>query len=102
MMRMGAFFTGMASRNPYKGRAADPLAKLEQAYPHGSKVEVVVKSIEGDRVSLTLPSVVAAQEEAAAAERDAQAALRANRESARTTGFGNLGSLLDAALARED
>lgn len=30
MMRMGAFFTGMASRNPYKGRAADPLAKLEQ------------------------------------------------------------------------
>lgn len=29
-MRMGAFFTGMASRNPYKGRAADPLAKLEQ------------------------------------------------------------------------
>ena len=33
-----------------------------------------------------------------AEERDAQAALRANRESARATGFGNLGSLFDAAL----
>ena len=73
-------------------------ALLEKQFPPDSKIEVVVKGVEGDRVSLTLPSVVAAQEAAAAEERDAQAALRANRESARATGFGNLGSLFDAAL----
>ena len=75
-------------------------ALLEKQFPPDSKIEVVVKGVEGDRVSLTLPSVVAAQEAAAAEERDAQAALRANRESARSSGFGNLGSLLDSALAR--
>ena len=75
-------------------------ALLEKQFPPDSKIEVVVKGVEGDRVSLTLPSVVAAQEAAAAEERDAQAALRANRESARSSCFGNLGALLDSALAR--
>jgi len=33
-----------------------PVAKLELAFPPGEKIEVVVKSIEGDRISLTTPS----------------------------------------------
>jgi small subunit ribosomal protein S1 len=37
-------------------KGGSPAAKLERAFPPGSKIKVVVKSIEGDRLSLTLPA----------------------------------------------
>ncbi len=37
-------------------KGGNPLAKLERQFPPSSKIEVVVKSIEGDRISLTLPA----------------------------------------------
>jgi hypothetical protein len=32
------------------------VAKLEKQFPPSTKIEVVVKSLEGDRISLTLPA----------------------------------------------
>ncbi|MEI7899111.1 MAG: S1 RNA-binding domain-containing protein [bacterium] len=37
-------------------KGGNPVAKLERQFPPSSKIEVVVKSIEGDRIALTLPS----------------------------------------------
>jgi len=37
-------------------KGGNPAAKLEKQFPPSSKIEVVVKSVEGDRISLTLPS----------------------------------------------
>jgi small subunit ribosomal protein S1 len=37
-------------------KGGNPAAKLERAFPPASKIEVVVKSVEGDRISLTLPA----------------------------------------------
>lgn len=36
-------------------KGGNPAAKLERAFPPGEKIAVVVKSIEGERISLTLP-----------------------------------------------
>ena len=37
-------------------KGGNPAAKLERAFPPGSKIALVVKSIEGERISLTLPA----------------------------------------------
>lgn len=37
-------------------KGGNPVAKLERQFPPSSKIEVVVKSVEGDRISLTLPA----------------------------------------------
>ena len=37
-------------------KGGSPAAKLERAFPPSSKIKVVVKSIEGDRLSLTTPA----------------------------------------------
>ena len=37
-------------------KGGNPAAKLERQFPPSSKIEVVVKSIEGDRIALTLPA----------------------------------------------
>ncbi|MDD4102203.1 MAG: S1 RNA-binding domain-containing protein [Kiritimatiellae bacterium] len=37
-------------------KGGNPAAKLERIFPPSSKIEVVVKALEGDRISLTLPS----------------------------------------------
>jgi small subunit ribosomal protein S1 len=37
-------------------KGGSPAARLERAFPPGGKIRVVVKSLEGERVSLTLPS----------------------------------------------
>ena len=75
-------------------------AKLElsRKFPDGADVEVVVKAVDGDRVSLALPSVIAERAAADADEADLRARMRANRESASASGFGSFGALLDAAL----
>ena len=38
-------------------KGGNPMAKLELAFPPSEKIQVVVKAIEGDRISLTVPSV---------------------------------------------
>ena len=73
-------------------------ALLEAKFPAGSEIEVVVKGIDGDRVSLALPATVEAAEAAAREEADVRSALRANHAAAASTGLGNLGSLFDAAF----
>jgi small subunit ribosomal protein S1 len=37
-------------------KGGNPVAKLERQFPPSTKIEVVVKSLEGDRISLTLPA----------------------------------------------
>ncbi len=37
-------------------KGGNPAAKLERQFPPSSKIEVVIKSLEGDRISLTLPA----------------------------------------------
>ena len=37
-------------------KGGNPAAKLERQFPPSSKIEVVVKSVEGDRIALTLPA----------------------------------------------
>ena len=73
-------------------------AQLEAKFPSGSEIEVVVKGMEGDRISLMLPSTVAARETAEREERDLRDLLRSNRTGSHDAGLGNLGSLFDAAL----
>ena len=73
-------------------------AQLEAKFPAGSEIEVVVKGMEGDRISLMLPSTVAARETAEREERDLRDLLRSNRTGSHDAGLGNLGSLFDAAL----
>ena len=73
-------------------------AQLEAKFPAGSEIEVVVKGMEGDRISLMLPSTVAARETAEREERDLRDLLRSNRTGSQDAGLGNLGSLFDAAL----
>jgi len=64
-------------------------AKLERAFPPSSKIRVVVKSIEGERISLTLPAKWLASQ---GREEDDTATLMAQH---RPSGKG-LGSLGDA------
>jgi small subunit ribosomal protein S1 len=37
-------------------KGGNPVAKMERQFPPSTKIEVVVKSIEGERISLTLPA----------------------------------------------
>jgi len=37
-------------------KGGNPAAKLERMFPPSSKIEVVIKAVEGDRISLTLPA----------------------------------------------
>ena len=37
-------------------KGGNPAAKLERQFPPSSEIEVVVKTIEGDRIGLTLPA----------------------------------------------
>ncbi len=79
-------------------KGGDNQAQLEKKFPSGSEIEVVVKGMEGDRISLMLPSTVAARETAEREERDLRDMLRDNRTGSREAGLGNLGSLFDAAF----
>lgn len=74
-------------------------AQMEAKFPPGADVEVVVKGLDGDRISLMLPSTVAAAAAAEKEENDVRDLLRGNAAAAKATDFGSLGSLLDAALA---
>lgn len=70
-------------------KGGNPVAKLELAFPPGEKITVVVKSVEGDRISLTTPSQW---------EKDAdgdEVDLQAWKKSRGSESFGSLGSAFD-------
>ena len=73
-------------------------AKMEAKFPDGSDVDVVVKGIDGDRISLTLPSVLEAEAAAERERAEVRQALRDNKAASASSGLGSFGSLLDAAL----
>ena len=73
-------------------------AKMEAKFPEGSDVDVVVKGVDGDRISLTLPSVLEAEAAAERERAEVKAALRENKAASAASGLGSFGSLLDAAL----
>ncbi len=72
------------------GKGGSPEAKLERAFPHGSKIEVVVKENDGRRISLTVPGRWHPGE----VDED-QAVLDSLRKRAPAQALGNLGNLFD-------
>ena len=71
-------------------KGGNPAARLEKQFPPSSKIEVVVKSVEGDRISLTLPAKWETRGSGDDANSDVSTWLAANKNS------GSLGSLGDA------
>jgi len=71
-------------------KGGNPVAKLERAFPPASKIEVVVKSVEGDRISLTLPAKWESRGSGDDENNDVSSWLASNKNS------GSLGSLGDA------
>ena len=80
-------------------KGGNPIAKLEQKFPHGSDIRVVIKSLDGDRISLTLPGTI----QASTAEEDEAAALAAllrknNSREGAAASISSIGSMLDDLL----
>ncbi len=75
-------------------RGGNPVAKLEHAFPPGQKMEVVVKSVDGDRIALT----TSARWEAESAA-DGIDVAQWNKETGGES-FGSLGSVFDALNIR--
>ena len=73
-------------------------AQMEAKFPAGSDIEVVVKGLDGDRISLMLPSTVAAAAAAEREEKEVRDLLKDNASASKAGAFGSFGSLLDAAL----
>ncbi len=71
------------------GKGGNPAARLERAFPPGSKIEVVVKENDGKRIALTLPG---RWRQAGADDEDA--ALAKLRGKGPAAGLGSLGDLL--------
>lgn len=77
-------------------KGGSPAAKLETRYPSGSEIDVVVKGVEGERISLTLPGK---ETSAANAKKDDLATLmRSSNRAARNSGISSIGSILDGHL----
>ena len=74
------------------GKGGNPAARLERAFAPGSKVMVVVKENDGNRISLTLPG---RWKSAANTDEVDTAAFLANQRSA-TKSFGSLSDAFDA------
>lgn len=63
--------------------------KMEHQFPQDAKVEVVVKSIEGNRISLTLPSVWEKEQNAECADNEVSSWLEKQKKTSGS--FGSLG-----------
>jgi ribosomal protein S1 len=72
------------------GKGGNPESRLERAFPPGSKIEVVVKENDGQRVSLTLPGRWRPGE-----VDEEQAALDTLRQRGPAKALGSLGDLFD-------
>ena len=69
-------------------KGGNPLYKLEQEYPVGREIQLIVKSIDGKRISLTLPEIW--QEKLDMEETKESPYLKSS-----STGLGSLGDVLD-------
>ncbi len=72
-------------------RGGNVVQKLEAKFTPGSDIAVIVKSLDGDRIGLTLPSHYDAEQEAERAEADVQTFLKKGGH----TSLGSLESLFD-------
>ena len=75
-------------------KGGSPVAKLERQYEPGSEVKLVVKSIEGDRISLTTPDNWAAQSGTSDDSADISSLLASSKDPAK--GLGSLSAAFDA------
>ena len=66
-------------------RGGSPLLKLEQEYPAGSEIELIVKALDGTRISLTLPEVWQEKKD------EAEALGSSYIKKTASTGFGSMG-----------
>lgn len=82
-------------------KGGNPVAKLETKFPLGSYVDVVVKGIEGERLSLTLPAKATVQtpEEAAL---DLENLLKASNAEAKNASISSLGAMFDSIFKSSD
>ena len=67
--------------------------KMEHQFPVDSKIEVVIKSVDGDRISLTLPAEWDKRQQADEANHDVSTWLNDQKEA--SGAFGSLGGLFD-------
>ncbi|MCL1920576.1 MAG: S1 RNA-binding domain-containing protein [Kiritimatiellaeota bacterium] len=75
-------------------KGGNPAAKLERQFPPSSKIEVVVKSVEGDRIALTLPAKWETRGSGANDEEADISAYLANSKGS-SNSFGSLGDAFD-------
>ena len=81
-------------------RGGNMVAKMEAKYPHGSEIDVVVKAIDGDRISLALPAKTGSKLEKEEAE-DLGAMMRSNNRMATDASISSIGSMLDNIIKGE-
>ena len=73
-------------------KGGNPVSKLEQAFPHGSKVEVVVKGYENGKISLCKPE----NWNPGAEDEEARAIAEFTKATSAPSDLGSLGSLFDS------
>lgn len=76
-------------------KVGSPIAQLERKFAPGSTVAVVVKSVDGNRISLTLPEKWAAEQQASSADPADDPAQWMRENTKKNTTFGSLGSAFD-------
>ena len=78
-------------------KGGNPIAKIEAKYPIGSELEVLVKGMDGGRISLTIPGAQNAATDAATAARNEEAdiARLIKNNNASNSSISSIGSLLD-------
>lgn len=74
-------------------KGGSPVAKMEAKYPIGQEIDVVVKAVEGDRLSLSLPGKASPQ--ATAEFEDVGAMMRSNNRDSKESKISSIGSILD-------
>lgn len=79
-------------------RGPQQLPKMQKAFPEGSDITVIVSAMTDDRISLTLPSMVAVREQEKADAENLREMLKSTQEEASNAGLGNLGSIFDSLL----
>ena len=74
------------SQTPYSGQSAASSRAFFKAYPLHSKLQVVIREVNGDRISLTLPETLEQEQEANRTE-------AMNVKDSKDASFGSLGDL---------
>jgi len=72
-------------------KGGNPAAKLELSFPASAKIEVVVKSLDGDRISLTIPAIW----ESKGSGEDEVELSDWKRSHSSASAFGSMGSAFD-------